>query len=73
MRLYIAWSRTPYDNPGDTHIIVMAESLEEAKAKARATIETERGNYVPRQRRMDDIEVERIEPLESDAFVECPV
>lgn len=72
MNLWCAGTYTPYGNPGDTFVLVVAATRDEAMAKATDAIASARGNYVPRQQRLDSINVERIEEVPDGEFVVCP-
>ena len=71
-KLWLASSTTPHGNDGDTHILVVASTRDEAIAKAEGRIDQERGGYVPRQERIDSINLEGIEPIEDGAILLCP-
>lgn len=71
--LWYAPSFTPYGNEGDTFALAEADTKEEAVEKIRARATTVRGNYVPRQKRIDGIDLSALRPVEEGAFVVCPV
>lgn len=70
-QLWYAGTSTPYGNPGDTCVLV-ADTKEDAARKARIEIAEQRGNYVPRQQRLDAIDIDNIEPVVGGVIVLCP-
>lgn len=63
-RLWCAW------NGRSAFVLVIATTREEAIDKARAEAKRHAGNYVPAQQRMEEVDFDHIEVVESGAWAE---